>query len=229
MDFKCFFCKEVTNCELTSSPIMKVYPYKLRNPSASILYKVISENLETFLALVNKEDGKGVPSSVLGSMDFLYMQILLSRHFRERLECLCRCILRPAIALDRLWINKKGNIIYKLKKRWLDSTSHVEFTPMEFMEKLAALVPSDIMLSWPPHFKNRNLIAKSRKMLAEKEKTKTFSGSSEEKAPKQFRMTWAMLHKRTFNIDIEICPWCKGKRKVLSAIIDGNEFRTIHS
>jgi hypothetical protein len=160
---------------------------------------------------------------------------------RKRLQGLCRYILRPAIAVDRLSFNENaqysqngsGNIVYKLKKRWLDGTSHVEFTPIEFLGKLAALVPPPRAHQvryygfLAPHFKNRNLIAKSRKMLAEEEKNKPVSGDSESKTPKEFRMTWAMLLKRTFNIDIEICPWCNGKRKILSAVLDGNEIRKI--
>jgi Zn-finger nucleic acid-binding protein len=40
-------------------------------------------------------------------------------------------------------------------------------------------------------------------------------------------MTWAMLLKRTFNVDIEICPSCGGKRKIMSAILDRKSIRKI--
>jgi len=35
-----------------------------------------------------------------------------------------------------------GRLLYRLKHRWRDGTTHMVFTPMEFMEKLAALVPA---------------------------------------------------------------------------------------
>lgn len=159
----------------------------------------------------------------------LYANTFIKRSQRKRLEGLCRYILRPAISLERLSSNECGRIVYKLKKRWLDGTSHVEFTQMEFMEKLAALVPPPRAHQvryhgfLAPHFKNRNLVAKSRKMLADEESKTT----SKDKAPKSLRITWAMLLKRTFNIDIEICPHCGGKRKILSAILDKESIRKI--
>jgi len=45
-----------------------------------------------------------------------------------------------------------GRLLYRLKKRWRGGTSHVIFTPLELVEKLAALVP-------PPRF---NLVRYSR-------------------------------------------------------------------
>jgi len=34
-----------------------------------------------------------------------------------------------------------GRLLYQLKHRWRDGTTHVVFDPQEFIEKLAALVP----------------------------------------------------------------------------------------
>ena len=97
------------------------------------------------------------------------------------------------------------------------------------MEKLAALVPPPKAHQvryhgfLTPHLKNRNLVAKSRKMLAEEENKSSPDG----KAPITLQMTWTMLLKRTFNVDIEICPHCEGKRKILSAILDRKSIRKI--
>lgn len=38
-----------------------------------------------------------------------------------------------------------GRLLYRLKHRWRDGTTHVVFEPQELVEKLAALVP-------PPRF-----------------------------------------------------------------------------
>ena len=60
---------------------------------------------------------------------------------RTRLEGLCKYVLRPPIAEERLSILGNGDVSYRLKKRWNDGTSHIIYTQMEFMEKLAALIP----------------------------------------------------------------------------------------
>ena len=60
---------------------------------------------------------------------------------RQGIEQLCRYITRPAIANERLSINRDGNVVLKLKTAWRNGTTHVVLTPMEFMQRLAALVP----------------------------------------------------------------------------------------
>ena len=60
---------------------------------------------------------------------------------RKKLERLCRYITRPAIAEQRLSVASNGNVIVALKTPYDDGTSRVVLGPMEFMGRLAALVP----------------------------------------------------------------------------------------
>jgi hypothetical protein len=64
-------------------------------------------------------------------------------HVNERLklERLCRYITRSALANDRVKINAKGQVELKLKTPWRDGTTHHVMSPLEFMQRLAALVP----------------------------------------------------------------------------------------
>ena len=62
-------------------------------------------------------------------------------HQRERIERLCRYITRPALALDRLSANGAGQVVYQLKTPYRDGTTHFVFEPIEFLARLAALVP----------------------------------------------------------------------------------------
>jgi hypothetical protein len=62
-------------------------------------------------------------------------------HQRDRLECLCRYITRPALCLERLSTNAAGQIVYALNNPFRDGTTHVLFTPQDFIARLAALVP----------------------------------------------------------------------------------------
>jgi len=63
----------------------------------------------------------------------------------RRLERLCRYTGRPPLALKRLSLLPDGRLLYRLKRRWRNGTTHVVFEPLELIEKLAALVP-------PPRF-----------------------------------------------------------------------------
>ena len=60
---------------------------------------------------------------------------------RKKLERLCCYISRPAVAEKRLSLTSGGNIRYQLKTPYKDGTTHVIFEPLDFIARLAALVP----------------------------------------------------------------------------------------
>ena len=60
---------------------------------------------------------------------------------RQQLEHLCRNITRPAIANERLKGNRAGDVVLQLKSAFKDGTTHIVMAPLEFMQRLAALVP----------------------------------------------------------------------------------------
>jgi Putative transposase len=65
---------------------------------------------------------------------------------RLELEQLCRYITRPAIANERLKRNRAGQVVLQLKSPYKDGTTHIVMEPLEFMERLAALVPRPRLL-----------------------------------------------------------------------------------
>ena len=71
----------------------------------------------------------------------LHAGVRIAADDRQGLEQLCRYITRPAIANERLSVNRAGQVVLKLKTAWRDGTSHYVMAPMEFMQRLAALVP----------------------------------------------------------------------------------------
>jgi hypothetical protein len=75
----------------------------------------------------------------------VHANVAVPAHDRRRLERLCRYGARPAIATERLSRLEDGRLLYRLRHRWRDGTTHVLFTPSELVEKLAALIP-------PPRF-----------------------------------------------------------------------------
>ena len=60
---------------------------------------------------------------------------------RQALEQLCRYITRPAVANERVQTNAAGQVVLSLKTPWRDGTTHLVMSPLEFMQRLAALVP----------------------------------------------------------------------------------------
>jgi hypothetical protein len=62
-------------------------------------------------------------------------------HQRKELERLCRYITRPAIANQRLKRSRAGQVVLQLKSPYRDATTHIVMSPLEFIQRLAALVP----------------------------------------------------------------------------------------
>jgi hypothetical protein len=61
-------------------------------------------------------------------------------HQRDRLERLCRYVTRPAICLERLMVRTDGQIQYELKHPFRNGTTHILFSSLDFLSKLAARV-----------------------------------------------------------------------------------------
>ena len=96
---------------------------------------------------VDVEDGPRFdgPRCAMVSGVSLHANVAVPARDRQRLERLCRYVARPPVATERLSRQPDGQLVVHLKKRWRDGTTCVLFSPQEFMEKLAALVP-------PPRF-----------------------------------------------------------------------------
>ena len=140
---------------------------------------------------------------------------------RKKLERICRYIARPSVSEERLSMNQRGQVVYKLKKSYDNGTTHIVLDPVDFLSRLASLVPRPrVNLTrfygvFAPNFKYRKLVVpKIKKTLA--------AGDNEEQssARKTSRMSWAKRLKRVFNIDIEKCPECSGQVKVIASIED---------
>ena len=71
----------------------------------------------------------------------LHAGVRCRAHQRKELERLCRTIMRPAIANERVKRDGAGNVVLQLKSAWRDGTTHIKMSALEFMQRLAALVP----------------------------------------------------------------------------------------
>lgn len=148
---------------------------------------------------------------------------------RDKIEKLCRYIARPAVFLERLSLTPKGQVVYTLKKPYSDGTTQIVMSPMELMERLAALVPRPrVHLTrfagvFAPHYKYRSLIVPGPKDVL------TLNEERLEGEPKnsRSRIHRAQLLKRVFGIDVELCHLCQGKTKIIAAIEDPQVIKKI--
>src|SRR5947208_1217376 len=72
----------------------------------------------------------------------VHANVSLPAHRRQKLENLCRYMLRPPLAVERLERLESGRLAYRMKTPWRDGTTHVIMSDGELVEKLAALVPA---------------------------------------------------------------------------------------
>jgi hypothetical protein len=148
----------------------------------------------------------------------LHAAVRCGAHQRKRLERLCRYITRPAIANERLSRNSKGQVVLQLKSAYRDGTTHIVMSALEFMQRLAALVPRPRLHLirfhgvLAPH-------AKLRAALVPDPVQKTSERAEDHAHGKSARMSWARLLKRVYDIDIERCE-CGGQLKIIAAIED---------
>ena len=82
------------------------------------------------------------PQGCVRSQGFsLHADVSCGPHQRHTLERLCRYITRPALGHKRLSRTPSGEVVLQLKTPYRDGTTHVVMTPLEFLQRLAALVP----------------------------------------------------------------------------------------
>jgi len=173
------------------------------------------------------EDGR---FSQVGKVDgfSLHAAVATQAHERKKLERICRYIARPAVAEPRLSLTKSGNARYELKTPYRDGTTHVIFEPLDFMARLAALVPKPrVNLTryhgvFAPNSAHRAQITPSQRGRGSKQNTGTSTLMLDDKSfiEKRAAMTWAQRLKRVFNIEIEVCRHCQGPVKIIACIED---------
>ena len=89
-----------------------------------------------------REDKADSSSRVANHAGFsLHAGVMAEAHQRDKLERLCRYISRPAVSEKRLALTANGQVRYELKTPYRNGTTHVIFEPLDFIAKLAALVP----------------------------------------------------------------------------------------
>ncbi|MDT0636420.1 transposase, partial [Spectribacter hydrogenooxidans] len=117
-----------------------------------------------------------------------------------KLERLCRYISRPAVSEKRLSLTNSGLVRYQLKTPYRDGTTHIFFEPLDFLARLAALVPRPRVNLTRFHgvFAPNNKL-RAQVTPAKRGRRRHGSGTeSDDKTPaeRHVAMTWAQRLKR---------------------------------
>ena len=169
----------------------------------------------------------------------LHANVTISGGDRPRLERLCRYAGRPPLSIQRLESLPDGRLRYWFKTPWRDGTTHAVFQPLEFIEKLCALVPTPRAHTvryhgiLGPAAKWRAFIVPNNNNNATTasapESAKAPAGgadapdrSEQQNAPAIERQPrnylWSELMKRVFAADVLTCDHCGGRLRIVATI-----------
>ncbi len=116
-----------------------------------------------------------------------------------------------------------GEVVLQLKTPYRDGTTHLVMSPLEFLQRLAALVPRPRLHLIRVHgVLAPNAALRSQIVPGEADQAPNTAnrGGELSSVSTRTRMSWAKLLKRVFAIDITICPQCGGTLTILAAIED---------
>jgi hypothetical protein len=159
----------------------------------------------------------------------VHANVSLPAHQRARLENLCRYMLRPPLAVERLERLASGRLAYRMKTPWRDGTTHVTLSDAELIEKLAALTPAP-RFHLVRYFGILASAAKQRPSIAPVPPGVESCGhpdNSEKEKPQVRHYIWSQLMARIFAVDVLACPRCGGRMRILAVIQDPSVARKI--
>jgi hypothetical protein len=165
----------------------------------------------------------------------LHAAVVAQAHERDQLERLSRYITRPAIAERRLSISLQGRVRHELKTPWRNGTTHVEFEPIDFIAKLAALVPpprahlTRFHGIFAPNANLRAQLTPAGRGRRPANDAESIRASSDDRTPAERlrSMTWAQRLKRVFGIDVTTCVQCGGAVRIVGCIEEPKAIRAI--
>ena len=115
---------------------------------------------------------------------------------------------------------------FKLKTPWSDGTTSILLSPLELIEKIAALVPPPRQNTvryhgvLAPNARDRDKIVPAKQASDDD----PAADDNEAATPRKYRLSWRALLARIFQIDMK-CPHCGGKMKMVAAVTDPTSTR----
>ncbi len=239
--------------DAAEDPLQEEEPLLAACAAASLQYRIATgaRTGKPVMRLGDRIESEGVefvPGKSCASVQgfSLHAGVAVNAHDRDRLERLFRYIARPPIATKRLSELKDGRIAYELRHPWRDGTTHVVFTGVELLEKLAVLTPaprgnlcryhgvlapgakwrSTVVRDRAPSSSNAESCARMKPPPGKANRHDT-SGATvpilevaegDPVSLRERRLTWSELMMRVFREDVLRCKKCGGRAAVISAI-----------
>src|SRR5262249_4134685 len=146
----------------------------------------------------------------------LHANTQIPAHRRDELERLIRYTARGAVALERLQADAHGDLLYTFTHPWSDGTTGITLSPLELLEKLAALVPL-------PHVhlvRYGGCLAPHSHLRGAIRPTPRQQGLDGAEAPPGTPYwPWARLLGRVFGLEMRTCPLCRrGMLRIIAVI-----------
>jgi hypothetical protein len=160
----------------------------------------------------------------------LHAQTKVAANDKKGRENLCKYILRPPLANDRLKILDDGNLRLEFKRPWSDGTSSVDLAPLALIARLAALVPHP-KRHLTGYFGVLSSHSSHRSQCVPgpvPESTPQQEDKSLRTLPLSHYISWSDLLRKTFEIDT-ICPRCKSPLRLIALIKNENTIKKILS
>jgi len=134
-------------------------------------------------------------------------------------EALLSYVLRPPVSQTRITEGPDGLVRITLKKPFSDGTTAIDLDPLSLISRLAAMVPF-------PYFNTtryQGVLASHhswRSRIVPKPALAQTTCEHEAKGKKTASTyrPWAELLSRTFALDVEQCPSCNGRMKIVSLV-----------
>ena len=155
---------------------------------------------------------------------------------RERLERVCRYVLRPPVAQDRLSLTADGQVRLALKHPWSDGTTHLLFDPVELLERLAVITPRpriNLILYHgvlAPRAAWRALVVGHQEAAGPGDggTDRALDPSAPSGRPRGAGgALWADLMRRSFGFDVLTCPRCGGRLRLIALIEEASVIQRI--
>jgi hypothetical protein len=159
----------------------------------------------------------------------LHANTAINTHARDRLYKLIEYIARGPLSNERLEILANGDVKLALKTPWANGTTHLAFTPSEFIEKLVALIPPprSHLVRWAGVFAPNSPYRKDITIRPEIKKGFQFSNDDDgaEKTRTFKNYTWSKMLAHVFKIDVTKCEQCGGNLVKVCAVTDLTQAR----
>jgi Putative transposase len=139
-------------------------------------------------------------------------------------------VLRPPVANDRLTFTSDHKVRIALKRDFSDGTFAIDLDPLALLFRLAATVPA-------PRFhtvRYAGVLASSASLRPRIIPPPTPPADTASRptmppppsgGPRSVFRKWAELLRLTFAIDVETCPRCGGRMKLVALVNDPNSVR----